>query len=282
MGPTPKLSLFALLLALAGYSLPTLAENEAPLFASMRKAGEATAAIGSAPPFASASPNGYPQGYLIEVTKLALEGMGVTKLSAVLTGWDAMIPGLRAHRFDLVAAGAVMTAARCEILSFSAPLAAQQDALYVLPGNPKRITGYAQIAESSDMKLAVLTGSFQEAYAMKHGIRSDLIVRVPDIQAGIATVLGGRTQAFAVGQFSVLNPHKRGVEAIVEKASPVSSIGIVFRKEDADFRDSFNNQLETLRTSGALKELYAVKYGFPNWDTLSNLTKASDAEVGCE
>lgn len=281
MRATPKLLFLALLLALAGYSLPALAENEAPLLASMRKTGEATAAIGLAPPFAFVSPNGYSQGYLIEVTKLALEGMGVTKLSAVLTGWDAMIPGLRAHRFDLVAAGAVITAARCEVLSFSAPLAAQQDALYVLPGNPKRITGYAQIAQSSDVKLAVLTGSFQEAYAMKHGIRSDLIVRVLDIQAGIATVLGGRTQAFAVGQFSVLNPHKRGVEAVVEKTSPVRSIGIAFRKEDADFRDAFNNQLETLRTSGALKELYAVKYGFANWEMLSKLTSARDAEPSC-
>lgn len=133
MRATPKLSFLALLLALAGHSLPTLAENEAPRFASMRKAGEATAAIGSAPPFAFVSPNSYSQGYLIEVTKFALEGMGITKLSVVLTSWDAMIPGLLAHRFDLVAAGAVITAARCELLSFSAPLAVQQDALYV-PG----------------------------------------------------------------------------------------------------------------------------------------------------
>lgn len=282
MCATPKLSFLALLLAVAGYSIPTLAENKAPLLASMRKAGEATAAIDSTPPFAFVSPDGYSQGYLVEVTRLALEGMGVTKLSTALTGWDAMIPGLDAHRFDLVAAGVLITAARCEVLSFSAPLAAQQDALYVLPGNLKGITGYTQFAKSSDMKLAVLTGSFQEAYAMKHGIKSDRIVRVPDIQAGIATVLGGRTQAFAVGQFSVPNPQTKGVEAVVEEASPVSSIGIAFRKEDADFRDAFNNQLETLRTNGALKELYAVKYGFPNWGTLKQLTKASDAEAGCE
>ncbi|MGY4257838.1 polar amino acid transport system substrate-binding protein [Bradyrhizobium sp. USDA 4516] len=282
MRAVPKVSFLLLLLASSGHSHPMFARTTESLLESMRKAGEAKAVINSAPPFAFASPSGELQGYLIEVTTLALKGMGVPKLTAVLMTWDAAIPALQAHRFDLAPGGLLINEARCRMVSFSAPVTAQQDALYVLPGNPKRLTGYVQFARSSDIELAVITGSAQEAYAVKQGIRSDQLVRVPDIQAGIATVIGGRADAFAAGQFSVPNPQQKGVDGVIDNTSPVSSIGIAIRKEDADFRDAFNNQLDRLRNSGAMKELYVVKYGFPNWDTLAKLTRASDAEPTCE
>lgn len=275
-------SLLLLLLAFTRSPPPVFAQTAESLLKSMRKAGEATAAINSAPPFAFASPNGEPQGYLIEITKLALKGMGVPRVSAALMAWDTVIPGLQARRFDLVPAGLLITAARCKVVSFSAPVTVQQDALYVLPGNPEHLTAYAQFAQSPDVKLAVVTGSAQEAYAVNQRVKSTQLLRVPDIQAGIATVVGGRTHAFAVGQFSVPSPQKKGVEVVVDKTSPLNSVGIAFRKEDADFRDEFNKQLELLRTSGAMKELYAAKYGFPNWDTLVKLTKASDVEPSCD
>ncbi|MET4262440.1 polar amino acid transport system substrate-binding protein [Bradyrhizobium sp. S3.12.5] len=277
----PRFLLLVLLLAVAIPLLPTFSYAADSLLRSMHEAGEAKAAITSAPPFAFVSPSGEPQGYLVEVTILALKGMDVPRLSAVLMSWGADIAGLQARHFDLVPGGLLITAARCNAVSFSAPITAQQDALYVPPGNPKRLTGYIQFAQSFDLKLAVVTGSAQEGYAATQGVKSDQLVRVPDIQAGIATVLGGRTNAFAVGQFSVPNPQQKGVEIVVDTTSPVSGIGIAF-KEDAGFRDTFNAQLEVLRRSGALKELYAEKYGFPNWDTLATLTKASDVLPGCE
>ncbi|MGY4353388.1 polar amino acid transport system substrate-binding protein [Bradyrhizobium sp. GM7.3] len=283
MRDAPKFSLLVVLLAVAIYqSRPTCAQAETALMASIRKAGEAKAALNSLAPLALVSPTGEPKGYLVEVTNLVLEGMGAPKVSAVLTSWDAMIPGLQARHFDFVPAGLVITEARCKVVAFSAPITAQQDAMFVLPGNPKHVTGYAQVAQSPDLKLAVTTGSAQEAYAVKQGIRSDQLVRVPDIQAGIATVLGGRASAFAVGQFSVPNPQEKGIEVVVDTQTPVRSVGIAFRKEDADFRDAFNNQLQLLRSNGAMKELYAVKYGFPNWDVLAKVTRTKDVEPACD
>jgi polar amino acid transport system substrate-binding protein len=208
--------------------------------------------------------------------------MGAPKISAVLTTWDAMIPGLQARRFDFVPAGLLVTEARCKVVAFSAPITAQQDALYVPPGNPKHLSGYALVAQSPDIKLAVLTGSAQEAYAVKQGLKSEQMVRVPDIQAGIATVVGGRANAFAVGQFSVPSPQQKGVEVVVDLQAPVSSIAVAFRKEDVRFRDEFNKQIEALRSNGAMKDLYAGKYGFPNWDVLAKITNTSDLALGCE
>jgi polar amino acid transport system substrate-binding protein len=107
-------------------------------------------------------------------------------------------------------------------------------------------------------------------------------VRVPDIQAGIATVVGGRADAFAVGQFSVPNPQQKGVDLVVDQQAPVSSIAVAFRKEDVGFRDEFNKQIEAIRNNGAMKELYAGKYGFPNWDVLAKITNTNDLAPGCE
>jgi polar amino acid transport system substrate-binding protein len=276
---TARFPLLLMLLVCAGSSRAQAAD---PLLVSMRQASEAKAAIASAAPWASVAPSGEAQGYLIDVANLALKGMGGPKIAAVSTTWDAMIPGLQARRFDLVPAGLLITEARCKVVAFSAPITAQQDALYVPPGNPKHLTGYGQVAKTPDIKLAVLTGSSQEAYAVKQGVKAEQLVRVPDIQAGVATVTGGRADAFAVGQFSVPNPQQKGVDIVVDKQAPVSSIAIAFRKEDANFRDAFNKQLETLRANGAMKELYAGKYQMPNWDTLAKITKTNDVAPGCE
>jgi hypothetical protein len=42
--------------------------------------------------------------------------------------------------------------------------------MYTLPNNPKKITGYAFVAQNPAVKLAVITGSAQEAYARKVGV----------------------------------------------------------------------------------------------------------------
>jgi polar amino acid transport system substrate-binding protein len=283
MRTTPQTHRRALTIA-AGLAMMSLSAGaqETPLLQSMQRAGEAKIAIAAAPPWASQSPSGEAQGYLVDVAAAALKAMGVSKLAATMTTWDAMIPGLQAKRFDFVPAGLLITEARCKAVAFSAPVTAQQDALYVPPGNPKRLTGVSQVASAPEIRLGVLTGSAQEAYALKQGVKAEQMVRVPDIQAGVATVIGGRADAFLVGQFSVPNPQQRGVEVVVDRNAPVAGIGIAFRKEDAAFRDAFDRQVATMRSNGTLRELYATKYGLPNWDTLAKLTKTTDVAPACE
>lgn len=277
-----KLSLLVMSLTFCGYSLPTFADAEDPLLASMRKAGEAKAAMASFPPYIVVSAKGEATGYFVDVVNLALKGMGAPALSPTLTSWDAMIPGLQARKFDLINAGMTITEARCKAVVFSAPIFASQDALFLLPGNPKHLTGYSQIARSPDVKLAVLTGASQQAYALKQGVKPEQIVSVPDIQAGVSTVVGGRADAFAAGRFSISDPEQKGVEMVVDKEAPPYGAGVAFRKEDVEFRNAFNQQLNLLRSNGTMQQLYSIKYGVPNWDTLAGLTKASDVAPGCE
>jgi len=252
------------------------------LLSTMEHAGAAKIAIAVIPPYVYLQPDGSPQGYMIDVSAEVMKSYGIPKLAATVTTWDAMIPGLQARQFDFIPAGLNITSARCQVVRFTAPVTVQQDALYVIPGNPKHLLGYASVASSAEAKVAVLAGSSQEAFARKQGVKDSQLLTVPDVQAGIATVSGGRADAFVVGQFSIPNPAQKGVEIVVDKASPLSGIGIAFRKEDDQIRLAFNKKLDEMRTNGTLENLYAKKYGFSNWDVLAKLTKASDIAPGCD
>jgi polar amino acid transport system substrate-binding protein len=252
------------------------------LLSAMKRAGEAKIAIAALPPYAYLEPDGNPQGYTIDVSTEVMKAYGIAKLAPTVTTWDAMIPGLQAHQFDFVPAGLNITSARCKVVLFTAPVTVQQDALYVMQGNPRRLSGYASAASSPEVKVAVLAGSTQEAFARQQGVKEGQLVTVPDTQAGIAAVTGGRADALAVGQFSIPNPAQKGVEIVVDTASPLSGVGIAFRKEDQQARHAFNEKLDEMRSNGTLEHLYAKKYGFTNWDALVKVTKASDIAAGCE
>lgn len=276
-----SLSSLVLLLTLGGYSLPASTEED-PLLASIRKAGQVKVEVGVAPPYVVASPDGKMSGYAIDVIDLVLKGMSLPQLTPILIAWDAQIPALQARQMDFLAFD-LISEARCKRGTiFSAPYFSMQDALYVLPGNPKHLMGYSHVAQNPEVKLAVTTGSSQEVYALKKGVKPEQLVKVPDVQAGAATVIGGRADAYALGQFTIANPGQKGLEAVVDEQAPLNARGVAFRKEDVRFRDAFNEQLNLLRRDGRLKELYAVKYGFPNFDTFAGLTKASDIVPSCE
>jgi polar amino acid transport system substrate-binding protein len=251
------------------------------LVQSMKQAGAAKVAIAATPPYAYLAPSGEPQGYVIEVSNEVLKALGVPKLQALMTTWDAMIPGLQAKQYDFLPGGMNITAARCQVVAFTVPVTAQQDALYVKPGNPKKLEGYASVAQAPGVQVAVLAGSSQENFALKRQIPQGQLVRVPDIQAGIAAVTGGRADAFIVGQFSVTEPGKKGVDVIVDKTSPPVGIALAFRKEDAPTRDAFDARINAMKADGTLKKLYADKYGFNNWELLAKTNKASDIAPEC-
>ncbi|MCK1663523.1 transporter substrate-binding domain-containing protein [Bradyrhizobium sp. 153] len=275
-----KFSWLILLLALPGFSPSAHAGADDALLTSIRKTGEVKVAMGSAPPWMFVSPTGEPKGITVDLMNKVLKGMGLPTLTPVLTAWDAMIPALQARQVDFVAPGLNVTEERCKVLVYSAPTFIMHDALYVLPDNPRQLASYADVARNPDVKLAVVTASTQQAYALSHGIKPEQLVRVTDIQAGAATVTGGRANAFAVGQFSIADPEQKGLHREVDSQSPISVLGVAFRKEDVRFRDAFNEQLNLLRGNGVMKELYAGK-GI-DWDTLARLTKVSDVMPSCE
>src|SRR6218665_22009 len=62
----------------------------------------------------------------------ASPGWGVKKVDGVLTEGGALIPGLRAGRFDVIAAGMYVTPGRCKQVAFADPQYQIADTLLVL------------------------------------------------------------------------------------------------------------------------------------------------------
>ncbi|WP_028351675.1 transporter substrate-binding domain-containing protein [Bradyrhizobium murdochi] len=280
-----KLSLLFLLLTSAGYSASTSAQTDDPLFASIRKAGEVKVALASLPPFMEVSPTGEAKGSVVEWQNQVLKGMGLPPLKGVLTEWTAMIPGLLSHQYDYAGAGLNITEASCKTVVFSRPTFAGQIGLFVLPGNPKHLTSIAELAHRPDIKVSVIRSSGQYEYLQKKELKSEQITFVPDAQAGVATVTGGRVDAFIVGQFTVTKPKEKGVEVIVDRNSPVYASGVAFRKESVKFRDAFDKQYSILFENGFMRELvkkYMPDNGEEVLDLQSKFTKASDVVPSCE
>lgn len=270
-----------LTIAAAGLISATFANADDALSSSIKQARQTNVSIASAPPFLGISPNGEPVGYAVEVVNLALKGMGLPTLTPVKTDWSAMIPGLQAHQYDFVAPGLAVTEERCDVVIFSAPVWSQQFGIIVPTGNPNQIVDIRAFAGKPTSKLAVVSGSAQEFYAVEKGVKEDQLVRATDVQAGVAAVKGGRANGFLVGQFSVHEPEKKGLAVVVDKESPVYAYSAAFRKEDVTFRDKFNAQLDTMRKNGTMEQLYSVKFSIPNWNEFIKKTRASDFYSNC-
>ncbi|MGI6870646.1 ectoine/hydroxyectoine ABC transporter substrate-binding protein EhuB [Amycolatopsis sp. 3B14] len=254
--------------------------NGTGLLDEMRKTGAAKVALAQAPPLEYLTPDGKPAGYLVDLTRGLLSDLNVGDINATMTTFDAMIPALQARKYDFLPGGLNITAARCNAVAFTSPITVQHEALFVQRGNPKQLSGYAALAKSPDTTVALLAGSSQEAFAKQQGVSQGQMLTVPDIQAGIAAVTGGRADAFGVGQFSVQDPAGKGVDVVVDESSPVSGIGIAFRKEDAATRDAFNTVIEQWRADGRLAQLY-TKWGYSNGDLLAKTTRATDVASAC-
>lgn len=69
-----------------------------------------------------------------------------------------MIPALQTHNFDWLLGGLQIGERACKALVMSSPVGVFQDAVYVLLDNPKHLSGYDSVAQSSGIKLSLLTG----------------------------------------------------------------------------------------------------------------------------
>ena len=64
-------------------------------------------------PFGYATPDGKLTGEAPEVAKAVLAKMGIAQVDGVLTEFGSLIPGLKAGRFDIIAAGMFINPKRC-------------------------------------------------------------------------------------------------------------------------------------------------------------------------
>lgn len=201
-------------------------------------------------PFGYATPDGKLTGEAPEVAKAVLAKMGITEVDGVLTEFGSLIPGLKAGRFDVIAAGMFINPKRCEEIAFSEPSYGIGQAFLVPTGNPKELTDYASLVANPDAKLAVMSGAVEADYAKSAGVSEEQLVVLPDQSSLLAAVQAGRADAAALTALSIADMASKGEG--VESAKPFGEVagvsvkghgGFGFRKEDADLQAAFNAEL---------------------------------------
>jgi polar amino acid transport system substrate-binding protein len=237
----------AVSIATVAMSLPAAAQDT---LERAREQGYIRVGFANEAPYGYATPSGELTGESPEVVKAILKKMGIPEVDGVLTEFGSLIPGLKAGRFDIIAAGMFITPKRCEQIAFSEPTYGIGQAFLVKEGNPKGLQTYEDIAENSDAKLGVMAGAIEKDYARSADVPDDQILTFPDGPSGLAAVRAGRVDAFALTSLSIGNLVKTaGPDAGVERAEPFGEVagksvkghgGVGFRKEDEKLLAEFN------------------------------------------
>ena len=202
-------------------------------------------------PFGFATPDGKLTGEAPEVAKAVLKAIAIPQVDGVLTEFGSLIPGLKARRFDIIAAGMFITPKRCAEILFSEPSYGIGQAMLVKAGNPKKIVDYGSIVANKELKLAVMAGAVEAGYAKDAGVPQGQLVVLPDQSSLLAAVQAGRADAASLTALSIADMAKKGEG--VETTKPFGEVagksvkghgGFGFRKDDKELYTAFNDQLK--------------------------------------
>ncbi len=201
-----------------------------------------------------------------------MKQIGVNEVDGVLTEWGALIPGLKAGRFDAIVASMYITPKRCEQMLFANPTYRIGQALIVKTGDPKGISTYAD-AVNKNLKLAFVAGSAEIDLPRQAGIKRSQEVTVPNFAAAVATLKAGRASGAAFN--SLTAKEFAGKDEGIERAEPFTfehkvktyqgegSFG--FRLADTSLRDAVNAELaKFLGTTEHLKMVTAFGFDASN------------------
>lgn len=231
--------------------------------------GILTVALANEPPAAIVNTDGTLTGVEIEVLRAVTESMGVEELQGAITPFESMIPGLLAKRWDVIAAGLNMKQSRCEQALFSEPIIVSTQSFAVKAGNPKGLTSLEAAAKDPSIKIGVLPGSFEETMLQNNGIAKSQLTYLQDVRGGLEAVAAGRVDAYSSPTLSLSQTVKDtpGLEVTPPLTdAPRTGSGVVFRKEDADFRDKFNEGLAALKKTPEYASILE-EWGFNAADT---------------
>ncbi|TGQ37296.1 MULTISPECIES: ectoine/hydroxyectoine ABC transporter substrate-binding protein EhuB [unclassified Mesorhizobium] len=238
-------------IALAATSLASLPAHAETTLERAKKDGYIRVGFANEAPFGYATPDGKLTGEAPEVAKAVLAKLGISQVDGVLTEFGSLIPGLKAGRFDIIAAGMFITPKRCAEINYSEPSYGIGEAMLVAKGNPKGVKDFSSIKDNPDLKLAVMAGAVEGGFAKDAGVADGQIVSLPDQSSLVAAVQSGRADAAALTALSIADMAKKADG--VESTKPFGEVGgksvkghggFGFRKEDTDLLEAFNAELK--------------------------------------
>ncbi len=227
-----------------------------------------------------------------EIARMILKGLvpdgDSIEVEGVLTEFSSLIPGLKAGRFDMIAAGMYIKPDRCREIAFSNPTYSVGEAFAVKEGNPKGLHSYADVAAHNDATLGVVAGAVERQYARDTHIPENRVIVFPDAPSALAGVRAGRVDAYAGTSLTVQDLLTKDKSGEMERAEPFSDPVIDgqsikgygafgFRKEDSALVKAVNQGLQEF-IGTPLHQETVRPFGF----TASEMPGDMQATVLCE
>lgn len=220
-----------------------------------KKQGYIRVATANEVPYGFMKEDGTAAGIGPEVAIAVLKTLGIEEINWTVTPFGTLIPGLKANRWDFVAAEQNISPERCRQVSFSEPNSSYGEGLLVKKGNPKGFTTYADVAKDPSLRVAVVSGANNIDFLRAVGVSDNQVVFIRANADALATVQS-RADAYAATELTVFNLAKD--QTAVEQASPFTDPvvngkpvrnygGFSFRPEDKELRDAFNEALVAFR-----------------------------------
>lgn len=241
----------------------------------MQQQDSATVGVVNQPPFSGVSPTGGTVGFSPELAHRILSDLGVHNMKAVVGQYGDMIPGLKANRWDFVAASLVVTPVRCQQVIFSEPIVSDYVRLASTASDvPTSLKG---VIAKPEMKVGILTGSTYIQQFEKAGMPKSRFVEFNDIRSGLAGLLAGRIDVMA-GSATGFNI--KGLDPKIKLGPRLSDLppsisAFALKQSDTQLRDAINADLKKLKQSGEYATILK-KWGFTG-DEVKGLT----SEQGC-
>ncbi len=219
-----------------------------------------------------------------EIIRAVMKELGVNEAEGVLTEFGALIPGLKANRFDVIAAGMYITPERCKQIAFSNPTYTIGESFIVKDGNPLGLHSYEDVAKHATATIGVMAGAVEHGYAKDIGVPEDRIIVFPDNVSGLDGVKAGRVDAFAATSLTVQDMLSKANHPGIEQAEPFTdpvidgksirgygAFGV--RPEDAELLAAINDALDGY--IGSPEHLELVKpFGFTELNAPKGVTAA--------
>jgi polar amino acid transport system substrate-binding protein len=236
-------------------------------------------------PWSFAQTDGTIVGADHDLAMLVFSRLGIPKIEGVLTKFGSLIPGLKADRFDVIVAGLYIRPERCRQVAFSEPTAAVGDAVVVLAGNPKKITGFKSVVDDPAVKLGGVVGAATAQNARTAGVPDSQITMFPDFVSAVVALKAGRVDGAL--QTAITAQTTVDVDPALARASPfqqaiingkpaVNYAAFAFRPEDHDLVQAFNAELAKVLGTPEYLAMVA-KYGL----TANEVPKGVTTEQLC-
>lgn len=271
-------------LAATGLTLGLAVSAHAASLEQIKKDGYIRGASANEVPYSYMDESGAAKGIGPDVAAAVLKSMGVKEVDWTVTPFGSLIPGLKAKRFDFVAAEQNILPERCKQVQFTTPNSSYGEGLLVPKGNPKKLHSYEDIKKDPSLKVAIVSGADQLDFFHGLGIPESQIVMIQANADALSTIQTGRADAYAATELTVakLVQGSTNVEHAEPFTDPVingksvrSYGGFDFRPEDKELYKAFNTALEAFKKTDDYKKIL-TSYGLSAESVEAARTKSTE------